>query len=84
MATHGNFFTEKTPTGLVIAQTVGITASVYLLGEFSYSEVEADESFYLLEPDDDSINQYVLGQAPTLLSPSSVSLLSCKRLLLWQ
>ncbi|KAH7371693.1 hypothetical protein BKA66DRAFT_181583 [Pyrenochaeta sp. MPI-SDFR-AT-0127] len=32
MATHGNFFSERTPAGLVIAQTVGITASLYLLG----------------------------------------------------
>ena len=33
MATHNNPFSQQTPTGLVIAQTVGITASLFLLGE---------------------------------------------------
>ncbi|KAF1834733.1 hypothetical protein BDW02DRAFT_497496 [Decorospora gaudefroyi] len=32
MDTQGLFFTQKPPTGLVIAQTVGITASLFLLG----------------------------------------------------
>ncbi|KAH7070710.1 hypothetical protein BKA63DRAFT_83320 [Paraphoma chrysanthemicola] len=33
MATQGYFFNQRTPTGLLIAQTVGITASAYLLGQ---------------------------------------------------
>ncbi|KAF1935585.1 hypothetical protein EJ02DRAFT_460258 [Clathrospora elynae] len=32
MATQGIFFGQQPPTGLVIAQTVGITASMFLLG----------------------------------------------------
>jgi hypothetical protein len=33
MASQGLFLAERPPTGLIIAQTVGITASMYLLGE---------------------------------------------------
>ncbi|CAO2653352.1 Nn.00g027630.m01.CDS01 [Neocucurbitaria sp. VM-36] len=32
MATQNGLFSQQTPTGLVIAQTVGITASLFLLG----------------------------------------------------
>jgi hypothetical protein len=30
-----SIFNQRTPTGLIIAQTIGITASAYLLGESS-------------------------------------------------
>ncbi|KAF2032419.1 hypothetical protein EK21DRAFT_110091 [Setomelanomma holmii] len=33
MASQGYFFNQRTPTGLLIAQTIGITASAYLLGQ---------------------------------------------------
>jgi hypothetical protein len=33
--TMASIFNQRTPTGLVIAQTIGITASAYLLGEYS-------------------------------------------------
>lgn len=35
-----NLLTHKTPTGMVIAQAVGITTSVFLLGELPPSHLK--------------------------------------------
>jgi hypothetical protein len=39
--TMDNLLTQKTPTGLAIAQAVGITGSVFLLGRTSWHSIHA-------------------------------------------